>query len=167
MSSLKIEISAKGKKLVVLNDFKYRFHKNLSHDVKRWVCSISGNKHCPAYLKTEGITNILVEVKDEHNHLPLEASILNRNMLSNALKRKATEDLNEKPMKILHTELRAGDVETLTLNDVNCIRKNIYNARRSILPKLPTNLLEVHESVRLYEENIKTNKKSQFYWLTI
>jgi hypothetical protein len=91
MSSLKLIISERGKEFLVLDRFKYRFHKELSSGVKRWVCSISGNKKCPAYLKTEGKTNI-VEVIENHNHPPHEEKILNRNELSNSLKRKATED---------------------------------------------------------------------------
>jgi hypothetical protein len=57
----------------VLHRFKYRFHKELSSSVKRWVCSISGNKKCLAYsyLKTEGKINI-VEIIDNHNHSPHE-----------------------------------------------------------------------------------------------
>jgi hypothetical protein len=44
MSSLKLIISERGKEFLVLDRFKYRFHKELSSGVKRWVCSISGNK---------------------------------------------------------------------------------------------------------------------------
>jgi hypothetical protein len=66
----------------VLHRFKYRFHKELSSSVKRWVCSISGNKKCLAYsyLKTEGKINI-VEIIDNHNHSPHEEQLLDRNEL--------------------------------------------------------------------------------------
>jgi predicted house-cleaning noncanonical NTP pyrophosphatase (MazG superfamily) len=159
MSSLKLIISERGKEFLVLDRFKYRFHKELSSGVKRWVCSISGNKKCPAYLKTEGKTNI-VEVIDNHNHPPHEEKILNRNELSNSLKRKATEDLNERPTKLIHQELRKGDIETLTNCDIKRIRKNIYQARRGVLPKLPTTQEEIHHA--LNSHSIKTNRDGPF-----
>ncbi|CAH1115248.1 unnamed protein product [Psylliodes chrysocephalus] len=149
MSALKCILSEKGKELLVLDGYKCRFHKELTGGIKRWVCSVSGNKKCTAYLKTEGKTNI-IEVVDNHNYPPLDEKILNRNEVSNSLKRKASEDLSERPLKFIHRELRKGDGETLTNCDVTCIRNNIYHSRRSFLPKLPTTQREVHNVLNFY-----------------
>ena len=77
------------------------------------------------------------------------------------LKRKALDDPCEKPCKILHRQLRKGDVSTLTTTDINRIRKNIHYARSSIIPKLPTNLEELHLALTNLGE-IKTNKDEIF-----
>lgn len=158
MASVKFALSEKGKELIVIDNFKFRYHKELSGGVKRWVCSF-GSK-CPAFLKTDGKSNVIVQLSDNHNHEPLCEKVLNRNLLSNAIKRKATEDINEKPSKLVHKELRNSDVDTLTTVDVNCLRKNIYHARRKDMPKLPMDIQQVHTA--LESRNVVTNRKEQF-----
>jgi len=86
----------------------------------------------------------------------------NRQKLSNKLKCKALDDPCEKSYKILHPELRVGDVNTLTTKDINRIRTNIYYARSSIIPKLPTNLEELHLVLTNLGE-IKTNRDEIFF----
>ncbi|XP_050517033.1 uncharacterized protein LOC126891793 [Diabrotica virgifera virgifera] len=117
MSSVKIVLSEKGKQLIVLNGFKYRFHKSLKNNDKRWMCCGQTREKCKAFLKTQG-DNVVTEIRDEHNHRELNEDALNRQMLSNSLKRKTVEDIGERPMKILQKELRNGDVSTLTTKDV-------------------------------------------------
>ncbi|CAH1114822.1 unnamed protein product [Psylliodes chrysocephalus] len=160
MSALKCILSEKGKELLIyIYIYKYRFHKELTGGIKRWVCSVSGNKKCTTHLKTEGKTNIIAVV-DNHNHPPLDEIFFNRNEVSNSLKRKASEDLSEIPLKFIHRELRKGDVETLTNCDVKCIRNNIYHSRRSFLPKLPTTQREVHNVLNSYP--VMTNRGETF-----
>lgn len=52
-----------------------------------------------------------------------------------------------KPSKLICTELSGGCI-TSTASDINLVRKNMYNARRTILPKLPTNSEEVHNMLQ-------------------
>jgi len=49
------------------------------------------------------------------------------------VKRKAIDDINEKPSKIIHSHL-TQDVDILTTYDLTLIRKNIHRARSSIMP---------------------------------
>jgi hypothetical protein len=77
-----------------------------------------------------------LEVIDNHNHPPHEEKILNKNELSNSLKRKATEDLRERPTKFIHQKLRG------------------------VLPKLPTTQEEVHHALNSHP--IKTNRDEPF-----
>ncbi|XP_050518650.1 uncharacterized protein LOC126892875 [Diabrotica virgifera virgifera] len=147
MSSVKIVLSEKGKQLIVLNGFKYRFHKFLKNNDKRWMCCAQTREKCKAFLKTQN-DNVVTEIRDEHNHSELNEDALKRQMLSNSLKRKAREDIGERSMKILQKELRNGDISTLTTKDVALVRKNMYNARGSLLPKLPKNFEEaIQQSV--------------------
>lgn len=79
-----------------------------------------------------------------HNHLQLSKQIINRQKLNNNLKRKAADDIFTRPSKIIHSELKNADVESLTTQDVKLIKRNLHNARASILPKLPATFLELH-----------------------
>jgi len=53
----------------------------------------------------------------------------------------------ERPCKLIHNELRKGDVETLTSYDISRIRDNMYQARTHILPNLPKSIFDVHEII--------------------
>jgi hypothetical protein len=57
-------------------------------------------------------------------------------------------------------ELRKGNIETLTNCDIKRIRKNIYQARRGVLPKLPAIQEEVHHALNSHP--IKTNRDELF-----
>jgi hypothetical protein len=111
-----------------------------------------------AYIKRKH--DVIVEAFLEHNHESDSDQTLNRQKLSNSLKRKATEDICEKPSKLLHRELHSKHVDTLTVTDENLIRKNIHNARKHILPQIPTSISDVHDALDAIE--ITTNKNEQF-----
>lgn len=123
MSTFEIIYSEKGKTLIVLNNFKYRFHKLLAGGVKRWVCSLAASKKCTAFIKTTS-DNRIAECADKHNHQQLSDASINRQKFNNDLKRKATEDICERVLKIIQRELLKADINTLTINDVRCVRKN-------------------------------------------
>jgi hypothetical protein len=155
VSSVIEMLSEKGKVLLIVDGFKFRFHKMLCDDVKRWLCT---RKTCKAYIKRKH--DVIVEAFLEHNHESDSDQTLNRQKLSNSLKRKATEDICEKPSKLLHRELHSKHVDTLTVTNVNLIRKNIHNARKHILPQIPTSISDVHDALDAIE--ITTNNNEQF-----
>jgi len=84
----------------------------------------------------------LINESSSHNHACNEESILLRQAISNSVKRKGLENICERPSKILHRELKNG--VNLTHNDCILIRKNIYNARKSIQPKIPKTIDDMH-----------------------
>jgi uncharacterized protein (DUF488 family) len=69
---------------------------------------------------------------------------INRQILSNNLKRKALEQLSVRPAKLFHDEMKKCNVSTLTNSDVTYIKNNMNDVRNSIYPKLPQNVNEVH-----------------------
>ncbi|KAL4127383.1 hypothetical protein QTP88_011555 [Uroleucon formosanum] len=103
--------------------------------------------------------NEILERPTEPNHENDSVEILNRQKLSSNLKRKAIDDLYDKPSKLIHREL-SNDVSTLTSYDLTLIRKNMHHARASVIPKLPNNILDLHNSLK--EENIKSNQNEKF-----
>jgi hypothetical protein len=59
------------------------------------------------------------------------------------LKRKSTIDLNVKPNNRIRQELRnCPKSEHLSHSEVGLFRKNMYEARRKIFPKIPKSLFE-------------------------
>lgn len=129
----------------IIDGYKFTYHKTLNHNIQRWKCT---NKNCKSYLKLDESENVVAE-PTLHNHEPDETTKLNRQKLSNSIKRKAILDVCTKPSKVICTELSRGSINS-TASDINLVRKNVYNARRSILPKLPKNIEEVHNVLQHY-----------------
>jgi len=77
------------------------------------------------------------------NQNPDEENKLERQIISNGLKRKAVEC--ECPSKLLHSYLRENSTNSITTQDVKYIKHNMLQARASVRPKLPKNRQEVHK----------------------
>jgi len=56
-----------------------------------------------------------------HNHDADSEACLNLQILNNYVKRKAVEDLCERPRKLIHKELRSQFLDTLTYKDMKNI----------------------------------------------
>ena len=82
-----------------------------------------------------------------HNHDADSEACLNRQMLNNYVKRKAMEDLCERPRKLIHKELRSQYLDTLTYKHIRNISRNMHKARFSKLLPLPTDNEGTHEAL--------------------
>uniref|UniRef100_A0A8D8UZF9 FLYWCH-type domain-containing protein n=1 Tax=Cacopsylla melanoneura TaxID=428564 RepID=A0A8D8UZF9_9HEMI len=82
--------SERSKTLLVFEGFKFSFQKLLKGDVERWICC---TKSCKCSVKLINNRTDLLEKLNDHNHERIEKKLLNRQKLSNSLKRKATADL--------------------------------------------------------------------------
>lgn len=71
--------------------------------------------------------DVILSSKLEHNHQP--DSTLLRQITSNNLKRKAVENINERPIKLIRQELKKVSAD-IAIEDIDRIRKNMYHARR-------------------------------------
>lgn len=156
--NVKVSVSQRGKKVLIVNCYTYRLHKKLAGNNLRWCCC---KKSCTASLKTADEENpvTIFDANLNHNH-EVEENVINRKHLSNTLKRKAKDDICEKPSKLIHRELMKNDISTLTTKDVELVRRCMYNSRRSLQPKLPTSTKEVHEL--LENISVTTNKGENF-----
>lgn len=102
-------------------------HKTLQNDVQRWPYC---DKNCKCFIKLSP-SNIIVESNTKHEP---DKKALNRQIMSNSLKRKALVDISCKPSKLIRSELKQGDIPTLTYNDLSLIRHNIHRAFLSVHP---------------------------------
>ncbi|KAF0762908.1 MULE domain-containing protein, partial [Aphis craccivora] len=150
----------KIKHYLILMDTKYKcwYHKTLKNDVQRWSCC---KKTCKSYIRLNN-ENEIIERANDHNHIKDSVEVLNRQQLSNNLKRKAVEEIYAKTSKLIHGAL-SKDIPTLTTYDLTLIRNNIHHARSSTIPKLPDNLPDLHNV--LLNENIQTNNRDDNFLL--
>lgn len=73
---------------------------------------------------------------------------LQRQFVSASAKRKATDDICERPAKILHSIATVQDTSLIKISDVKYIKRNMYNARRNLLPPLPNTTQSVQEALK-------------------
>lgn len=129
-------LSEKQKEIRIIEGFKFRFHKMLQGEVQRWTCC---KNSCKCFFKLTS-NNVMSDIYNEHNHNKCDEQVITRQKISNAVKRKAIDDISVRPSKILHNEFKNGDILTLTTNDVILIKQNIHYARSLLHPKLPKSI---------------------------
>jgi hypothetical protein len=161
---IKIISSIRGKNMLVVENYKFSFHKIIkSTNESLWKCV---DRQCKCTIHTLGEPNssnfVVIKSNLDHCHLANLVS-LNRQMISASCKRKAVEDLAEKPAKIIRKTLKENLPSTITNTDVEYVRKNIYNARRKFFPPIPKSVGEVHRI--LSELDIKTDKGEPFLFI--
>lgn len=151
--------SEKGKKLLLLEKYKFGFQKTLSGDIQRWTCT---KRKCTAYMKLHN--DSIVQQQINHNHEPDTDGVLARQTVSNNLKRKGDALITEKPSKMIRREITSSSSYgfTLTQHDLQRIRKNLNAERLRLVPKLPTTLTELHDSVSAYP--LTTNLGENFLY---
>lgn len=91
----------------------------------------------------------------EHTHDQDSQASIERQQIRTVCKRKAVDDISERPSKIILTELTNRPDGELVPKDVKAVRQSIYRERRKLQPKLPTCRAEVHEALR--DRNITSN----------
>jgi len=124
---MEVMISEKDKIVIVKYGYKFRFHKMLKNYVQRWTCCKST---CKCFFTRHN--DVDSEIYNDHrsHNKPSEQDI-NRQKLSNILKRKAVEEISVLPSELICRELQTSDVNTLTSNDTSLIKRK-RNARSSV-----------------------------------
>lgn len=158
MSEIKIISSEKGKTLLVLDEHKFREKKILKSGETFWTCTVSS---CNAKVFTIGPEKLISRKETVHNH-EKDVKKLNRQIVSVASKRKATENITERPSKIIHSVIRENSdtIHSLTRKDITYIRNNMYYKRREVQPSLPSSISDVLDI--LPKLNLKTIKSESF-----
>lgn len=158
--SIRTVYSQKGKLNLVYQNFQYKSYRFMkSTEEQGWICA---RNKCVAKRFTLGDVTTFSRVEGCHNHDPISEQALNRKSISNAIKRKATEVIDERPTKLIHKEIenQTEAVNTLTTKDIIYIRNNITHARLKSLPKLPKSSREVQEALKKIV--MKTIKNEEF-----
>ncbi|KAK7603911.1 hypothetical protein V9T40_004184 [Parthenolecanium corni] len=150
--------SEKGQVLRVIEGYKFSFHKRLRDGKQRFKCTKNSCK-CYVIFNADGSTAVDKTQGHEHNFDTPDTLV--RQKLSNALKRKAVDNLSEKPAKIIRRALLEDGTDDVTHTDIQRIRRNLYEARSRVRPPLPHSLAELHTSLNSYDR-LTTNKGERF-----
>lgn len=140
--------SRKGKTGIVLDGFRFRQDRQQKHSVS-WRCT---NYHCSSRCTTDLQITEVMKQPTEHNHPPESEKTVQRHQIRGELKRKATEHLEERPLKMACTE--AIKFESLDFNDAKMLRQSIYRERQKVRPKLPTSMQETCEILNSHESSM-------------
>lgn len=92
-------ISERGKEVLIVESGKFTKDKVLKSGETYWRCAI---RSCKAKLFTMDVEDLITRSDLQHNHSQ-DIKKLNRQSISNAVKRKATEDAAERPSIIICT----------------------------------------------------------------
>lgn len=140
-------LSERGKPLIVYKSFKYYQYKQLKTSGEMCWCCIK--KECNAKLYTLGETRkpVFSKATGEHKHESISNGVLNRQKVSNGVKRKADEDISVKPAKLIHKEIveQAETISTLTKRDIKYISNSISRKKLKSVPKLPQSTLDTQD----------------------
>lgn len=152
--------SNRGKPLLVLDCYKFSIGSvNKKTNSTRWRCI---RRDCDAKVFT--VNKIVVQDHREnlsHRHKPYDRNTISRQIVSSACKRKAVDAPSVRPKTIILKEVGENiESSQFTTTDIKRIRKNVYDARRKVLPSCPTSLEEVHSS--LEKMDIKTKQGEPF-----
>ncbi|KAE9536151.1 hypothetical protein AGLY_007374 [Aphis glycines] len=139
---MEVILSERGKELILYKNYKFSC-KNLTKNGRKWRCT---EKTCNAKLYVDEVKTTILKEETEHNHLPPKK--IQRQIISNQVKRKAMDDLIEKPLKLINKQIfTEKSTNDLKIEDISNIRQNLYRARRKSIPKLPKNLRETQEII--------------------
>jgi len=146
----------------LLDDFKYRkFRVNISGNVV-WRCYI---KNCTSTVTTCSQLKNILKINNTHKHEQVETVKIQIQEVRNVCKRKACNDIHERPRKIIRKEVSSiENNEVIGSNDVNLIRKSIYNERRKLLPTLPKSLEDALNFVSNSDILTYQNEKMTFVY---
>lgn len=156
--------SERGKDLLIFENFTFSKDRVLKSGETSWRCC-QKRLQCKAKIYTVGTDNLITKKNDDHNHEADERKVT-RKVISNTCKRKAEEDISERPSKIICKTLASHLPPSITTTDITYIRRNMYNCRRKMLPgPLPKSKEEVHGALSAYSEMLLTNKNENFLFI--
>lgn len=152
--------SERGFPLIVLENHKYRRYREIkSTGEVVWCCT---NKSCCAKVYTLNDAESTFSRKSgQHNH-NINEGVINRQKINNSLKRKALEELCDRPSKLIHREIenQKSTLKTITTKDFELLRNNITYARLKNFPKRPKSIEATQEVLDSFQ--VKTCRDENF-----
>ena len=154
MSTASIQYSKFGNACLSINNFMFCKHSEVN-DVTYWKCL---DKQCKATCQTNNELNSIIYLNECHNHLLKIQENVNKKAIRESVKRKACEELNCKPAKIICKEIE-GNEDLFTYTDIKNLRKVVNREKLKNYPTLPENREEMmnilQKSVGMTENGFK------------
>ncbi|KAL8585382.1 hypothetical protein ACOMHN_053472 [Nucella lapillus] len=123
-----------GRPCLLHEGFRFRLDR-VTKSTKLWRCT---KRACQAQCKTQ-LDGSFISFTNQHNHEENSLRSIEVHKLRQGCKRRAADDLLERPSKIIGLELQNGTAEEgdMLPNDMIGIRRAVYRERRKKTPKLP------------------------------
>lgn len=145
----------KGKECILYKNNKYSL-SNKGKDKISWRCTIRG---CNATIYTNDQHEIKSE-KNNHHHID-KVNNVGVAVLKAKCKRKAMDNFDDRPSKILRTELSSlQSTENVVEKDLKNCKLALYRCRRKQFPKLPKSMSECIECIR--DVPLATSRREDF-----
>ncbi|KAL8594674.1 hypothetical protein ACOMHN_052407 [Nucella lapillus] len=144
----------RGNPGLIVNGYKFPYERSDKDGKGVWRCI---QKRCSARCKSfdKDPEAGMAWARLEHTYDQDSQASIERQQIRTMCKRKAVDDISERPSKIILTELTNRPDGELVPKDVKAVRQSIYRERRKLQPKLLTCRVEVHEALR--DRNITSN----------
>ncbi|KAK3747193.1 hypothetical protein RRG08_035739 [Elysia crispata] len=141
---LKFTETSKGKPAALLDGHLFRLMSE-SKSSRTWRCT---QKDCKARFTTSLNTTDIQHGMTSHCHGKTEDSVsLKKLQLRQSCKRKAEDDLTERPRKIIVTEGQSMETNGLNQRDIGNVRKAMWRQRRKHQPKLPISRMDALRAI--------------------
>ena len=121
---MKNVLSQRGNSLLVHESFKFRkvfTVKGSEKDCWRYT-----NKKCKGRLYTLEDGNIISKLVNEHSHDPLTVSVINREAISNSIKRKV-DSTDENPSKLVRVEINKN-AEAVSYTHLDVYKRQVLHS---------------------------------------
>ena len=130
---MELTVSEKNKdnKSLLYDGYTFRVDAVLKKQEISWRCT---KNYCKCRLWTDSDCKVIVEGKNEHNHLSDERK-LERQQLRIKIKQKAM-DISACPSKVIHQELQNTEESNLLSVDIRNLSQSVYRERRKEYPVL-------------------------------
>ena len=149
--------STRGGRCLVINDYKFNKKHTDKDGVNKWVCRQRG---CGARCFTRP-DDVIVSYNLDHNHVA-DLHKLSRQVISSECKRKATEDISARPLKIINQQLATSSYgEHIDGKDLMLVRRAVWDSRRKVLPPVPKTVSDVHDAVDSVQ-HVTTHRGEKF-----
>lgn len=152
---------------IYVNSYKLRKKTELASGDVKFACT---RKNCAFVCYTTSDYKKITDFRNDHYvgndplqiHPPYDEDHIRMDCLRTEAKRKAVDDLNSRPSKIVKTVLKGEEDNDINFEQLKCLRKSVYLVRKKKYPKLPKNLQEAREALFRIKDNTKTQKNEQF-----
>ena len=140
---------------MVLENFKFReYYFSRINNRIRWVCTA---KSCTAEIFTDTDVNLLSSNLC-HNHQPRTENVAEKQMFRVACKRKALDDISQRPSKIIRCEISQSD-DGIEVGDLKSGLRAIHYTRRKLYPTEPRDFVELHQALDAFETVTTTGEQ--------
>ena len=141
--------TVRGKPAIVHDNNIFTLRRELHDGTLRWRCR---QRSCYAAIATDADKKNFVVVRG-HNHASVKTCKMELEQVRQSLKRKANDDIGERPSKKVHREI-SGKEGFFDMNDRYNLSKCIQLERRKLFPqRLPRNLDETLSYLHKQEDN--------------